>query len=232
MIRVLVVDDQDLVRAGVVATVDAQAGMAVVGEAGDGAEAVRAVAASKPDVVLMDIRMPGTDGLEATRRILAADPAARVIVLTTFDADELVHAALAAGACGYLVKDAPIAELTTAIQAAARGDAVLSPAITARVVERLLAHPPAGSPDVVPPAADSLTDRELEIVRLVADGLSNLEISRVVYLSEATVKTHVGRVLMKLALRDRLQVAVWAHRHGIARPPDTPVSPNRPRRTP
>lgn len=219
MIRVLVVDDQDLVRAGIVATVDAQEGMTVVGEAADGAEAVRAADLRDPDVVLMDIRMPGSDGLEATRRILAAHPDARVIVLTTFDADELVHAALAAGACGFLVKDAPIAELTTSIRAAARGDAVLSPSITARVVERLLAHPPVGTPDILPPAADRLTQRELEIVRLIADGLSNLEIAGIVHLSEATVKTHVGRVLMKLALRDRVQVAVWAHRHGIARPP-------------
>ncbi|MFI8527254.1 response regulator [Promicromonospora sukumoe] len=219
MIRVLVADDQDLVRAGIVATIDAQEGIAVVGEAADGAAALRAVAVCAPDVILMDIRMPRTDGLDATRRILATEPGARVIVLTTFDADDLVHAALDAGACGYLVKDAPIAELTTAIRAAARGDAVLSPAITSRVVERLLAHPPAGFVAAVPPAAESLTDRELEVVRLVADGLSNLEIARVVHLSEATVKTHVGRVLTKLALRDRVQVAVWAHRHGVARPP-------------
>jgi DNA-binding NarL/FixJ family response regulator len=219
VIRVLVVDDQDLVRAGIVATVDAQEGMTVVSEAADGADAVRAADLRDPDVILMDIRMPGSDGLEATRRILASHPDARVIVLTTFDADELVHAALAAGACGFLVKDAPIAELTTSIRAAARGDAVLSPSITARVVERLLAHPPVGAPGILPSAADRLTQRELEIVRLIADGLSNLEIARIVHLSEATVKTHVGRVLTKLALRDRVQVAVWAHRHGIARPP-------------
>ncbi|ATG55000.1 DNA-binding response regulator [Brachybacterium ginsengisoli] len=219
MIRVLVADDQDLVRAGIVATVDAQEGMTVVGEAADGAEAVRAADLHHPEVILMDIRMPGSDGLDATRRILAAHPDARVLVLTTFDADELVHAALAAGACGFLVKDAPIAELTASIRAAARGDAVLSPAITAHVVERLLAHPPAGTTHILPPAADRLTRRELEIVRLIADGLSNLEIAGIVHLSEATVKTHVGRVLTKLALRDRVQVAVWAHRHGIARPP-------------
>lgn len=220
MIRVLVADDQGLVRAGIVATVDAQEGMTVVGEAADGAEALRAAADRDPDVILMDLRMPVSDGLDATRRILTADPTARVIMLTTFDADELVHAALAAGACGFLVKDAPIDELTTAIRAAARGDAVLSPAITARVVQRLLAHSPVGSPVSAPPAANPLTRRELEIVRLIADGLSNVEIGRIVHLSEATVKTHVGRVLMKLGLRDRLQVAVWAHRQGVARPHD------------
>lgn len=199
MIRVLVADDQDLVRAGITATVNAQDGLTVVAEAADGAQAVGAAATWAPDVILMDIRMPGTDGLEATRRILAAAPSARILVLTTFDADELVHAALAAGACGYLVKDAPIDELATAVRAAGRGDAVLSPAITARVVARLLAHPPADPlSGARPPAADLLTDRELEIVRLIADGLSNIEIARIVYLSEATVKTHVGRVLTKL----------------------------------
>lgn len=220
MIRVLVADDQDLVRAGIVATVNAQDGLTVVAEAADGAQAVGAAATWAPDVILMDIRMPAMDGLEATRRILAAAPSARILVLTTFDADELVHAALAAGACGYLVKDAPIDELATAVRAAGRGDAVLSPAITARVVARLLAHPPPDPlPGARPPAADLLTDRELEIVRLIADGLSNIEIARIVYLSEATVKTHVGRVLTKLVLRDRVQVAVWAHRAGLARRP-------------
>ncbi|MFE7113623.1 response regulator [Streptomyces sp. NPDC057575] len=218
MIRVLVADDQALVRAGIVATVNAQPDMTVVAEASNGAQAAESVAETGPDVILMDVRMPGTDGIEATRRILAEDPAQRVLVLTTFDEDEHVHAALRAGACGFLVKDAPIDELTAAIRAAARGDAVLSPAITARVVEQLLGSlPPAGQTPAG--AADVLTERELEIVCLVAEGLSNAEIGRIVHLSEATIKTHVGRVLAKLGLRDRVQIAVWAHRTGTARWP-------------
>ncbi|MFC0672972.1 response regulator [Brachybacterium hainanense] len=218
MIRVLVVDDQDLVRAGVVATLATQEDLQVVGEAADGAQAVRASARTQPDVVLLDVRMPVLDGIAATHRILQAAPRTRILVLTTFDADELVHAALRAGACGYLVKDAPVAELVGAVRAAARGDSVLSPAITARLVEQLLAAPPPAAADTVPEAATSLTEREIEIVRLLADGLSNAEIGASVHLSEATVKTHVGRVLAKLGLRDRLQVAVWAHRTGLARP--------------
>jgi len=217
MIRVAVADDQDLVRAGIVAVVEAQDDMRVVAEARDGADAVRMVADQPPDVVLMDIRMPLLDGIEATRRIVERALPTRVLLLTTFDADEHVHAGLRAGASGFLVKDAPVDELVTAIRAAARGDAVLSPAVTARVVGRLLEQP---SPDAGDDAAAAaqLTPREIEVVRLVADGLSNAEIGAVVHLSEATVKTHVGRVLTKLGLRDRVQVAVWAHRRGIVRP--------------
>lgn len=218
MIRVVVADDQDLVRMGIVVTVDAQHDMTVVAEASDGAQAVAAVAETRPDVILMDCRMPGTDGFEATRRILAEDAPQRVLVLTTFDADEHVYAALRAGACGFLVKDAPVEELTAAIRAAARGDAVLSPAITARVVGQLLESQPATLQAPVG-AADTLTERELEIVRLVADGLSNVEIGNIVHLSVATIKTHVGRVLTKLALRDRVQIAVWAYRTGTVRWP-------------
>lgn len=219
MIRVLVADDQDLVRAGIVATIDAQEDMRVVAQAVDGAQAAAAVPHCLPDVVLLDVRMPALDGIAAAQQILRDRPAARILMLTTFDADDLVLSALRAGACGYLVKDAPVAELCGAVRAAARGDAVLSPAITARVIERLLdaPAPDAASEGHLPAEAAELTPRELEIVRLVADGLSNAEIGGIVHLSEATVKTHMGRVLTKLTLRDRLQVAVWAHRTGIAR---------------
>lgn len=218
MIRLVVVDDQDLVRAGIVATAEAQSDIHVIAEARDGDQAVRVVVETSPDVVLMDIRMPGIDGIEATRRIVERGSSARVLLLTTFDADEHVYGALRAGASGFLVKDAPVEELVTAIRAAARGDAVLSPAVTARVVGHLLERPFRGAPeDAIPTGL--LTAREIEVVQLVADGLSNAEIGRLVHLSEATVKTHVGRILAKLGLRDRVQVAVWAHRRGVIHPP-------------
>ena len=215
MIRILVADDQPLVRAGIVATVDAQADMEVVGEAADGIGAIESAGRLAPDVVLMDIRMPGIDGIEATLAVREHDPDRRVLILTTFDADEHVYAALRAGACGFLVKDAPVEELVAAVRAAARGDAVLSPAITARVVAQLLTAPDPTPPPL--PSGEILTPREIELVRLVADGLSNLEIGERMHLSEPTIKTHMGHVLAKLGMRDRLQVAVWAHRSGIAR---------------
>ena len=215
MIRILVADDQPLVRAGIVATIDAQDDMEVVGEAEDGNGAIDSAGRLAPDVVLMDIRMPGVDGIEATRAVRERDPDRRVLILTTFDADDHVYAALRAGACGFLVKDAPVEELVAAVRAAARGDAVLSPAITARVVEQLLAAPVPAAPSL--PSGEILTPREIELVRLVADGLSNLEIGERLHLSEPTIKTHMGHVLAKLGMRDRLQVAVWAHRSGIAR---------------
>jgi len=215
MIRILVADDQPLVRAGIVATIDAQDDMEVVGEAEDGNSAIDSAGRLAPDVVLMDIRMPGVDGIEATRAVRERDPDRRVLILTTFDADDHVYAALRAGACGFLVKDAPVEELVAAVRAAARGDAVLSPAITARVVEQLLAAPGPAAPSL--PSGEILTPREIELVRLVADGLSNLEIGERLHLSEPTIKTHMGHVLAKLGMRDRLQVAVWAHRSGIAR---------------
>ncbi|MDQ0643623.1 response regulator [Microbacterium murale] len=218
MIRLVVADDQDLVRAGIVATVEAQPDMRVIAEVRDGDQAVRAVTEGSPDVVLMDIRMPGIDGIEATRRIVERGSSARVLLLTTFDADEHVYGALRAGASGFLVKDAPVDELVTAIRAAARGDAVLSPSVTARVVGHLLERPFRGAPEDAIPAG-LLTPREIEVVQLVADGLSNVEIGRLIHLSEATVKTHIGRILVKLGLRDRVQVAVWAHRRGVANPP-------------
>lgn len=218
MIRVVIADDQDLVRAGIVATVEAQPGISVVAEVRDGEQAVRAVTERSPDVVLMDIRMPVLDGIEATRKIVERGSSTRVLLLTTFDADEYVYGALRAGASGFLVKDAPVDELVTAVRAAARGDAVLSPAVTARVVGTLLERPFRGAAEDGFPAG-LLTPREIEVVRLVADGLSNVEIGGLIHLSEATVKTHIGRILAKLGLRDRVQVAVWAHRRGVIRPP-------------
>ncbi|WP_427891732.1 response regulator [Kribbella sp. GL6] len=215
MIRVFVADDQDLVRAGAVASVNAQPDMMVVGEAADGAETLRDVAGSRADVVLMDLRMPILDGIEATKRIVASVREVRVLVLTTFDADEYVYAALRAGASGFVVKDAPVAEIAAAIRAVHRGDAVLSPSVTHRVVEQLLAFAP--DPVARQATEDLLSERELEIVRLVADGRSNAEIAATVFLSEATVKTHIGRVLTKLELRDRVQIAIWAHRTGLTK---------------
>ncbi|WP_022891566.1 response regulator [Agromyces subbeticus] len=214
MIRVLVVDDQDLVRAGIVASVDAQADLEVVGEAATGAESVRATARLSPDVVLMDIRMPQLDGVDATREILEHHAGTRVLVLTTFDADEYVFGALRAGASGFLLKDASVDELAAAIRAVHRGDAVLAPSTTSRFVELMLPRIP--DPGRRAAAEASLTERELEIVRLVAQGLGNAEIARTVYLAEATVKTHIGRVLTKLSLRDRVQIVIWAYRNGIA----------------
>ncbi|MGI5190758.1 response regulator [Promicromonospora sp. CA-289599] len=216
MIRVLVVDDQDLVRAGAVASVGAQPDMEVVGEAATGVDAVREAMLRVPDVVLMDIRMPQLDGIDATRQILDRHPDARVLVLTTFDADEYVFAALRAGASGFLLKDASVEELATAIRVVHRGDSVLSPSTTGRLVELML--PVVPDPGRRATAEAVLTDRELEIVQLVAQGLSNAEIGGKVFLAEATVKTHVGRVLAKLGLRDRVQVVIWAYQNGLVSP--------------
>jgi DNA-binding NarL/FixJ family response regulator len=213
MIRVLVVDDQDLVRAGAVASVGAQPDMEVVGEAATGVDAVREAMLRVPDVVLMDIRMPQLDGIDATRQILDRHPGARVLVLTTFDVDEYVFAALRAGASGFLLKDASVEELAAAVRAVHRGDSVLSPSTTARLVELML--PVVPDPGRRAAAEAALTDRELTIVRLVAQGLSNAEIGGTVFLAEATVKTHVGRVLTKLGLRDRVQVVIWAYQNGL-----------------
>jgi DNA-binding NarL/FixJ family response regulator len=214
MIRVLVVDDQDLVRAGIVASVNAQADLDVVGEASTGADAVRAAARHAPDVVLMDIRMPQLDGIDATREILQQHAETRVLVLTTFDADDVVFGALRAGASGFLVKDASVDELASAIRAVHLGDAVLAPSTTSRLLELVL--PTLPDPGRRAAAESVLTERELEIVRLVAQGLGNAEVARAVHLAEATVKTHIGRVLTKLALRDRVQIVIWAYRNGLA----------------
>ncbi len=218
MIRIVLVDDQELLRTGFRMVLDSQPDMEVVGEAPDGAAGQRLVAREHPDVVLMDVRMPVMDGVEATRRIIASGDRARVIILTTFDLDEYVHAALRAGASGFLLKDAPPADLLSAIRAVASGDAVVAPSTTRRLLETFAGHLPApGGPTADDPVAD-LTPREVEILTAVARGLTNAEISHELYLAEATVKTHVGRILAKLGLRDRVQVVIYAYERGLIRP--------------
>lgn len=215
-IRVLLVDDQELIRLGFRLVLEAEPDVSVVGEAADGDEAVRAVAAHAPDVVLMDIRMPRTDGIAATRSIVAAYPATRVLVLTTFDLDEYALGALDAGASGFLLKDAQRSELTAAIRAVHRGDAVLAPSVTRRLIDRLHAAPPA-APHPSSPAdpTTELTDREREVFVAIAQGMNNSEIAHHLYLSESTVKTHVGRVLAKIGARDRVHAVILAHRHRL-----------------
>jgi DNA-binding NarL/FixJ family response regulator len=217
MIRVLIADDQALVRAGFRALVDAQADLEVVAEAGDGAEAVRLAAATSPDVALMDVRMPGTDGLAATAAI-AADPtlaATRVVILTTFDLDEYVFEALRAGASGFLLKDTEPADLLDGIRAVVRGDALLAPSVMQRLIETFASRlrSPAETPSL-----DVLTTREREVVGLVGRGLSNEEIAERLFLSPATAKTHVSRAMLKLGARDRAQLVVLAYESGLIRP--------------
>jgi DNA-binding NarL/FixJ family response regulator len=211
MIRVLVADDQSMVRAGFRMLLADEPDLEVVAEAVDGREAVEKAERFGPSVVLMDIRMPHLNGLEATRRILAADPTARVLILTTFDLDEYVYEALAAGASGFVLKDDDPEQLIAAIRTVAHGDALLSPAVTRRVIERF-AHLPRAAP---PKGLDELTEREHEVLRLLADGLSNAEIGEAMHISDTTVKTHVTQVLRKLDLRDRVQAVVLAHRSGL-----------------
>jgi DNA-binding NarL/FixJ family response regulator len=215
---VLLVDDQELMRMGLRMVLDAQEDIAVVGEAGDGAAGVAAAERLRPDVVLMDVRMPVLDGVEATRRITAAG-AARVLVMTTFDLDEYVLAALRGGASGFLLKDAPPAELVAGIRAVAAGDAVVSPRVTRRLLDRFLV--PGGAPATDPAVLDALTEREREVLVLVARGRSNAEIAGGLHLSPATVKSHVGRLLTKLDLRDRVQAVVLAYETGLVRPGDS-----------
>ena len=215
-IRVLVADDQSMVRAGFRLLLGDEDGIEVVAEAADGNEAVAKAARFRPAVVLMDIRMPELDGLEATRRILAADPDARVLILTTFDLDEYIYEALRAGASGFVLKDDPPEQLIAAIRTAAAGNALLSPTVTKRVIRQFAqVRPPSA-----PPGLEHLTAREHEVFLRIADGLSNAEIGRELYISETTVKTHVTRVLQKLDLRDRVQAVVLAHQCGLAAPPD------------
>jgi DNA-binding NarL/FixJ family response regulator len=209
---VLVVDDQELVRMGFRLILE-RAGLLVLGEAGDGVEAVEAVRALRPDVVLMDIRMPRLDGVEATRRITALPPPApRVLVLTTFDLDEYVYQAVRAGASGFLLKDVRPDDLVHAVHVVARGESMLAPSLIARLLEQFTSRPRAGA---TPPELADLTAREMEVARLVARGLSNAEIGARLFLSEATVKTYVSRILTKLDLRDRLQIAVLAYQSGL-----------------
>jgi DNA-binding NarL/FixJ family response regulator len=214
MTRVVIVDDQDMVRTGLRMVLDAEGDLEVVGEAGDGDQAIAVVEAERPDVVLMDVRMPGTDGIEATRRITAVHPEVAVIVLTTFDLDEYVYGALRAGASGFLLKDAPADHLVDAIRVVARGEALLAPSVTKRLIAEFAARPEATPPT----GLDSVTDREVEVLRLVARGLSNAEIATELYLGETTVKTHVSRLLTKLGLRDRAQLVVAAYESGLVHP--------------
>jgi DNA-binding NarL/FixJ family response regulator len=221
MVRVLIVDDQSLVRAGFRMILEAEDDIEVVGEASDGAEALDAADELSPDVILMDVRMPNVDGLEATRRLLEGkSEGPRVLILTTFDLDEYVWEALHAGASGFLLKDTPPEQLVDAIRIVASGDALLAPAITRRVIEEFVSRPPA-SVRRAAPGLDELTARELEMLRYVARGLSNAEIAEAAFVSETTVKTHVAHILMKLRLRDRVQAVVFAYEHGIVAPGDT-----------
>jgi DNA-binding NarL/FixJ family response regulator len=217
MIRVLLADDQALVRAGFRALLDAQEDIEVVGEADDGEEAVRLSREHAPDVVLMDIRMPGMDGLEATRLIVADDAlkAVRIVILTTFDLDEYVFEALRVGASGFLVKNTEPAELVHAVRAVAAGDALLSPGVTKRLVMEFAARSRQPRPTV---ELDALTEREREVMALVAEGLTNAEIAERLFVSPATAKTHVSRAMVKLGARDRAQMVVLAYESGLARP--------------
>jgi DNA-binding NarL/FixJ family response regulator len=212
--RVLIADDQELVRTGLRMIVASEPDLHVVGEAADGAEAADKARALRPDVVLMDVRMPGTDGIAATRRIIDRGDGIRVIVLTTFGADEYVFNALAAGASGFLLKDGPADELLRAIRTVAAGESLLAPAVTTSVIKRFVKS----SGTRAHPGADELTARELEVWRLLARGLSNAEIADRLILGEATIKTHVARVLQKLSLRDRTQAVIAAYESGLVEP--------------
>ncbi|MEY2583277.1 MAG: hypothetical protein QOE09_3126 [Ilumatobacteraceae bacterium] len=210
-IRVLVADDQSMVRAGFRMLLAGEEDIDVVGEACNGIEAVDKAARLRPSVVLMDIRMPELDGLQATRRILAADPGARILILTTFDLDEYIYEALSAGASGFVLKDDPPEQLITAVRTVAAGDALLSPTITRRVIEKFACIPRPAPPREF----GELTAREKDVFRLIAEGLSNSEIGEALYISDTTVKTHVTHILQKLNLRDRVQIVVLAYQTGL-----------------
>ena len=214
-VRVVLADDQPLVRAGLRMILETEADIEIVGEAATGAEVVGVCEQQQPDVVLMDVRMPEMDGIEATRVVTAAADPPRVLVLTTFDLDEIVYDALRAGASGFLLKDAPEERLTTAIRVVADGGSLFAPSVTRRLIEEFASRGHSGQVHV-----EGLTEREVEVLRLVARGLSNAEIGSELFISENTVKTHVARVLMKLGLRDRVQAVVRAYESGLVRPGD------------
>jgi len=223
-IRVLLVDDQPLLRTGFRLILEGEADIAVVGEAGDGAQAVELTRTLLPEVVLMDIRMPGVDGIEATRRIVREEAAKhdpRVLILTTFDLDEYVVEAVRAGASGFLLKDAPPEDLVTAIRIVAAGDAIVAPSVTRRLLDRFATRLPSVREAAPPRGLAMLTERELEVLRHVARGLSNAEIARQLVVSETTIKTHVGNLLAKLGLRDRVQAVVFAYETGLIQPGQT-----------
>jgi DNA-binding NarL/FixJ family response regulator len=223
LIRVVLVDDQAMVRAGFRMILESAPDIVVVGEAGGGREALDVVGRCAPHVVLMDVRMPVMDGIEATRRLVAGASNARVLILTTFDIDDYVYSALRAGASGFLLKDAPAEQLIDAVRVIAAGDALLAPSVTRLLIDEISRRPPLGG--VMAAGLADLTERETEVLRLMARGLSNGEIATKLYLGEATVKTHVGRVLTKLAVRDRVQAVVVAYESGLVMPgaPDQPT---------
>lgn len=217
MIRVAIADDQDMVRDGFAMILDAQDDMEVVGLAANGADALELARLERPDVVLMDVRMPGMDGLEATRRLLAGrPPQPRVLILTTFDLDEYIYEALKAGASGFLLKDGPRAQLVAGVRAVAAGESMLAPSIMLRLIQAYVERKT--WPPEPPAALRSLSDREREVLLLVARGLSNAEIAQTLFLSEATVKTHVAHLLQKLGLRDRVQAVILAYEHRLIQP--------------
>jgi DNA-binding NarL/FixJ family response regulator len=217
-IRVLVADDQVLVRDGFRSIIEREPDMTVVGEASDGREAIGLTRSLRPDVVVMDIQMPGLDGLAASERLLAEADAPRILILTTFDRNEYVYRAMRAGASGFLLKDVRSGQLTEAIRTVASGEALLSPSITRRLIEDFVRLPPPGT---AASGLAGLTEREADVVRLVARGLSNAEIAQELFLSTATIKTHINRVLAKLGLRDRVQLVVRAYESGLIRPGST-----------
>jgi DNA-binding NarL/FixJ family response regulator len=215
-VRVLLVDDQSLIRAGFRMILEAEEGIEVVGEAADGLQAVDSVKRLKPDVVLMDIRMPELDGIEATRRISSAESPPKVLMLTTFDLDEYVYDALRAGASGFLLKDVPAEQLVDGLRVVASGEALLAPSVTRRLIQEFSRTP--ASQRELPPTLEELTPRELEVFKLMARGMSNAEIAAELVVSDTTVKTHVARVLMKLGVRDRVQAVVLAYESGMVAP--------------
>jgi DNA-binding NarL/FixJ family response regulator len=225
VISVLIADDQDLVREGLRMLLEAEPDLAVAGEAGTGSQALAQARRLDPDVILMDVRMPHMNGIEATTRLIQAGSRARILMLTTFNLDEYVYHALKAGASGFLLKDATREQLTGAVRAVSAGETLLAPAITRQLIEDFCRGPAPGTAPAT--AAGRLSERELGVVRLVAQGLSNAEIAARLYLSEATVKSHIARILAKLDLRDRVQIAVHAYEHGIVRPGHRTPPPGR-----